>query len=194
MWQLLREIRTRLAMLLGFGKVTLSQDGGDIQTVQYLNTLEVRDGTYRMTEFGFSSSLPAGSDVLIGYLGGHRSNAVIFASNHPASRFRNLTPGESVLYNQWGLHILLTQQGIVVDAKGQDVTIHQAKQATIVASTKVVIDTPLLEVTGDIVDNVGSNQASLRALRDNYRQHVHEIEGVQTGKDSVISKTIKEPV
>ncbi|HGJ5878438.1 MAG TPA: phage baseplate assembly protein, partial [Arsenophonus nasoniae] len=44
-------------MLLGFGKVTLSQDGGDIQRVQYRNSLEVRDNTYRMTEFGFSSSL-----------------------------------------------------------------------------------------------------------------------------------------
>uniref|UniRef100_A0A3B0MPY1 Bacteriophage Mu Gp45 N-terminal domain-containing protein n=1 Tax=Arsenophonus endosymbiont of Trialeurodes vaporariorum TaxID=235567 RepID=A0A3B0MPY1_9GAMM len=194
MWQCLREMKTRLSMLLGFGKVTLSQDGGDIQRVQYRNSLEVRDNTYRMTECGFSSSLLAGSDVLIGYLGGYRSQAVIFASNHPASRFRNLRSSESVLYNQWGLHILLTEQGIVINANGQDVTIHQAKQATIVASTKVRIDTPLLEVSGDIIDNAGHNQSTLKTLRERFNQHVHYIEGVETGKATVTSKTIKEPV
>ncbi|HGJ5857230.1 phage baseplate assembly protein [Arsenophonus nasoniae] len=194
MWQVLREMKTRLSMLLGFGKVTLSQDGGDIQRVQYRNSLEVRDNTYRMTEFGFSSSLPAGSDVLIGYLGGYRSQAVIFASNHPASRFRNLHPGESVLYNQWGLHILLTEQGIVIDAKNNDVTVNNADKVTVNARTEVVLNTPLLKVSGDIIDNAGRNQSTLKTLRERFNQHVHDIEGVETGKSTVTSKTIKEPV
>lgn len=194
MWQVLREMKTRLSMLLGFGKVTFSQDGGDIQRVQYRNSLEVRDNTYRMTEFGFSSSLPAGSDVLIGYLGGYRSQAVIFASNHPASRFRNLRSGESVLYNQWGLHILLTEQGIVIDANNNDVTINNADKVTVNARTEVLLNTPLLKVSGDIIDNAGRNQSTLKTLRERFNQHVHDIEGVETGKATVTSKAIKEPV
>ena len=81
--QILRDIKTRIAMIIGFGKTTLSEDSGSSQKVQYHNAMEVRDGTIRYTDFGFSSSLPAGSDVLIAYLNGNRSDAIIIASNHP---------------------------------------------------------------------------------------------------------------
>ncbi|TOL45006.1 baseplate assembly protein, partial [Vibrio parahaemolyticus] len=59
MSQILRDIKTRIAMMIGFGKTTLSEDGGNTQKVQYHNNMEVRDGTIRYTDFGFSSSLPA---------------------------------------------------------------------------------------------------------------------------------------
>lgn len=192
--QILRDIKTRIAMIIGFGKTTLSEDGGSSQKVQYHNTMEVRDGTIRYTDFGFSSSLPAGSDVLIAYLNGNRSDAIIIASNHPAYRHQNLKPGESVLYNQWGLHILMTEEGIVIEAKDKDVTINNANKVTVNAKTEVLLNTPLLKVTGDILDNCEQNKSTLKVLRDSYNKHDHEVKKVQSGNSNITSETIKEKV
>ena len=194
MSQILRDIKTRIAMMIGFGKTTLSEDGGNTQKVQYHNNMEVRDGTIRYTDFGFSSSLPAGSDVLIAYLNGNRSNAIIFASNHPPSRHQNLKSGESVLYNQWGLHILMTEEGIVIEAKDKEVTVNNAKKVTVNASTEVLLNTPILKVTGDIIDNCEGNKSTLKVLRDSYNKHNHDVKNVQSGGSNIPSEAIKEKV
>lgn len=194
MSQILRDIKTRIAMMIGFGKTTLSEDGGNTQKVQYHNNMEVRDGTIRYTDFGFSSSLPAGSDVLIAYLNGNRSNAIIFASNHPSSRHQNLKSGESVLYNQWGLHILMTEEGIVIEAKDKEVTVNNANKVTVNASTEVLLNTPILKVTGDIIDNCEGNKSTLKALRDSYNKHNHDVKNVQSGGSNITSEAIKEKV
>ena len=76
----------QIKMLLGLGRVSAFDDSDGIQTVQYQTQLEVHSDTPRLAEFGFSSGLPAGSDVVIGFLGGDRSNGLIIASNHPAYR------------------------------------------------------------------------------------------------------------
>lgn len=192
--QILRDIRTRIAMLIGFGKTTLSDDSGNSQKVQYYNNMEVRDGTIRYTDFGFSSSLPAGSDVLIAYLNGNRSDAIIIASNHPSSRHLNLKSGESVLYNQWGLHILMTEEGVVVEAKNKEVTVNNANKVTVNASTEVLLNTPLLKVTGNIIDNCESNESTLKELRDSHNKHNHPIKNIQTGNSNITSESIKEKV
>ncbi|EMF4353468.1 phage baseplate assembly protein [Providencia rettgeri] len=194
MSQILRDIKTRIAMMIGFGKTTLSEDGDNTQKVQYHNNMEVRDGTIRYTDFGFSSSLPAGSDVLIAYLNGNRSNAIIFASNHPSSRHQNLKSGESVLYNQWGLHILMTEEGVVIEAKDKEVTVNNAKKVTVNASTEVLLNTPILKVTGDIIDNCEGNKSTLKALRDSYNKHNHDVKNVQLGGSNITSEAIKEKV
>lgn len=194
MSQILRDIKTRIAMMIGFGKTALSEDGGNTQKVQYHNNMEVRDGTIRYTDFGFSSSLPAGSDVLIAYLNGNRSNAIIFASNHPSSRHQNLKSGESVLYNQWGLHILMTEEGVVIEAKDKEVTVNNAKKVTVNATTEVLLNTPILKVTGDIIDNCEGNKSTLKALRDSYNKHNHDVKNVQSGGSNITSEAIKEKV
>lgn len=60
----------QIKMLLGIGRVTAFDDSNGVQTVQYQTPLEVHSDTPRLAEFGFSSGLPAGSDVVIGFLGG----------------------------------------------------------------------------------------------------------------------------
>lgn len=51
---------------------------------------------------------------------------------------------------------------------------------TLVSPTEVVLETPLLKVSGDIRDNYHTNtHMTLKSLRDNYNLHKHD--GVQTG-------------
>ena len=122
MIQNLRKSATRIAGMLGIGRITSQKDSGVVQEVQYQTPLEVASAP-RFSDFGFSSGLPAGADVVIAFLGGDRSSPVVIASNHQGYRHTGLKPGETVIYNQWGLNIHLTESGTFIDAKGKDVEI-----------------------------------------------------------------------
>ncbi|TPG62548.1 phage baseplate assembly protein domain-containing protein [Ewingella americana] len=184
----------RAMMMLGIGRATLTNDGGGIQQIQYETPLEVKNNTPRLMEFGFSSSLPEGADVLIAYLSGDRSNAVVIASGHKSSRKTGLNPGETILYNLWGMHFKLMETGIEVDASGQPVTVINSTKVTIVASEEIYADTPLLKCTGDIIDNAGSNTTTLKNLRDTYNGHNHVVKNVQSGSSSPTSEKPGEQV
>lgn len=69
----------------------------------------------------------------------------------------------------------------------------------IVAPNGINITTPDMYVSGnirtggDITDNVGTQSASLKTLRDKYDQHKHPVPGVQTGGSTVTSNTTDKP-
>ncbi|ARZ01731.1 baseplate assembly protein [Yersinia ruckeri] len=184
----LSRLYRQVKMMLGVGRVTASSDAGSAQTVQYQTPLEVRGNTPRMAEFGFSSALPVGSDVVIGFLGGDRSSAVIIASNHQAYRHTGLSAGETVIYSQWGQFIKLTEAGIIIEANNQPVTVNNATEVTINATDSVLMKTPILKVTGDIIDHCESNSATLKTLREAYNSHKHPVKNVQGGSATITSE------
>lgn len=184
----LAKLYRQIKMMIGVGRVTGSHDGGSVQTVQYQTPLEVRSDTPRLAEFGFSSGLPAGTDVVIGFLGGDRSSAVIIGSNHQSFRHVGLNSGETVIYSQWGQYVKLTEAGIIIEANGQPVTVNNATEVTINAAEKVRLNTPLLEVSGDIVDNADSNSTTLKTLREAYNTHNHQLKNVQGGSSTLTSE------
>ncbi|WP_224375863.1 phage baseplate assembly protein domain-containing protein [Klebsiella grimontii] len=181
------------ANMLGVGRVTAMKDDGGTQSVQYQTPLEVANA-HRLAEFGFSSGLPVGTDVMLVFLGANRSNPVVIASNHQGYRHSDLNPGETVMYNQWGLYIQLTEAGINIDAKGQDVTVNNAKNLTATATEQAKLITPKLLVTGDVIDNCETNDKTLKQLRDAYNDHDHEVKGVEQGNDTVTSEKPGEQV
>lgn len=134
--QNLKKSATRIAGMLGIGRITTQKDSGVVQEIQYQTPLEVASAP-RLSDFGFSSGLPAGSDVLIAFLGGDRSSPVVIASNHQSFRYTGLKPGETVVYNQQGMNIHLTEEGIFIDAKGKDVEINNARNITATATEQV---------------------------------------------------------
>ncbi|EMO6449559.1 phage baseplate assembly protein [Raoultella planticola] len=188
-----RHFTARIASLLGIGRVTAMNDSGGTQSVQYQTPLEVASA-HRLAEFGFSSGLPVGSDVVLAFLGGDRSNPVVIATSHQGYRHSGLNSGESVMYNQWGLNILLTENGVFVDAKGKNVEVNNATTVTINASESILANTPLLKCTGDIVDNCESNSKTLKQLRDAYNVHDHDVKEVQSGESTITSEKTTEQV
>jgi phage baseplate assembly protein V len=140
----------RVQLFVTRGRITLSNDAGNVQLLQVrLGAQELRDSTPRLGEFGHASRPPAGSDVVVLFVAGDRSNGVVVASGHQASRPRNLLEGESQLYDLWGRSVYLTQDGgIVVEALGTPVTVNNATTVTVNASAKVQFNTPVLEVSG----------------------------------------------
>lgn len=193
MKQLIKHAATRIAGMLGIGRITALKDSGVVQSVQYQTPLEVASAP-RMAEFGFSSGLPAGTDVVLAFIGGDRSSAVVIASNHQGYRYTGLKSGETVLYNQWALNILLTEKGIFLDAKGKDVEVNNATNVTINASKGILAKTPILRCTGDIVDNCETNTRTLKELRDAHNDHDHVVKSAQIGNDDIRSEKSEDQV
>lgn len=178
-----------LTVVTGWGRVTQQNDSGGAQLLQVqVNDRETIDGLPRIGEFGLASVPPEGSDIAMMNLGGGRNNAVIVGTNHQQSRPRNLHPGETMLYSQDGKYVYLTASGgISVFANGQPVTVTGATTVTITAATKVRMETPLLECTGDIVDNCDTTGRSMAADRVIFDEHDHNVRNVQGGASTIVS-------
>ncbi|KWR88762.1 phage baseplate assembly protein V [Cupriavidus sp. IDO] len=186
---ILERAARRVLLSLARALVTTVNDSGGVQMMQVkLNALETRDNTPRMSEFGLSSNPPVGSDAIVVFLGGDRSNGVVLGTVHQPSRPKNLAPGETMLYSQDGKQIYLTASGgIVVDAKNQAVTVNNATTVTIKAATKVRMETPRFECTGDVVDNCDTGGRSMASERVIFNGHNHDVHNVQGGGSTITS-------
>ena len=115
-----------VSMMIGRGRIRLTNDAAGVQELQVqLSAAEVRDNAPRIAEFGFSSVPPAGSDAVLIFLGGERTEAIVIATNHQPSRPRNLAAGESIQYSQDGKYVKITASGgIIIETLGQGLTIN----------------------------------------------------------------------
>jgi phage baseplate assembly protein V len=163
----------RIWNMLAAGTVAAINDTGTVMQLQIqLGYMEVHT-LPAPQHFGFSSVPPVGSNTVSVYIAGDRSNGIIVATNNQTLRPANKQSGEAMVYDAWGRQIYLSVAGIVVNANGAPVTVNDATTVTINASTEVVMNTPLLEVSGDIQDNFGSNADTMRSMRTTYNQHDH---------------------
>ncbi|MFM0306281.1 phage baseplate assembly protein V [Paraburkholderia sp. RL17-383-BIF-A] len=182
---------------IGWARITFTNDGGNVQFVQVqVNDLETIDDLPRVAEFGLTSVAPDGSDVVMVNLGGGRNNAVVVATGHQESRPKGLKAGETMIYSQDGKSVYFTAGGgILIDAKGQDVVVNNAKDYTInctgkfkvVAPGGVLFDAPTNESTGDMRDNIETNPNTAAESRVIFNEHDHAVTGIQFGGDTRIS-------
>jgi phage baseplate assembly protein V len=178
-------IARRLRFVSRPGRTTLpADDSGNVQKMQVrLGPYEIIHPIKRLAEFGFASSPPAGSDVLAVFVAGDVSNGVVVATAHQPSRLKNLNPGEAALYDVLGRYIYLTKDnGIVIEAANDKVTVNHATEVTINASAKVTLNTPELHVTGNITCE-GDVSDSVRSMADDrgiYNGHTHPVSGGDT--------------
>jgi phage baseplate assembly protein V len=181
----------RVLLAVGRGKVGPVVDTGTVQTMQVtLGPLEVRDGTPRIAEFGFTSNPPIGSDAVGLFVAGDRTNGVVIGTNHQQSRPTGLASGESKMYCLDGKFIYLTAGGgISVFANGEPVNVTGATTVTITASEEVIADTPILKCTGDIIDNYQTNTKTMAVMRQDYDEHGHPVVNVEGGESTIISGT-----
>ena len=169
----------RVMALLGRGQITLVDDTGLAQVVQVdtgpvgtKGTLGLGTKRLRIAEYGLACNPPIGADAVLVFLNGDRTQGVVIATNHKASRPLNLLEGETMLFNGVrGTSIRMGDAGIVVQANGQPVTVHNAGT--------VRLETARLEVTGDIIDHCDAQSATVKNLRDAYDAHKHT--GVAAG-------------
>ncbi len=187
----LEDLKFRVLGIIGRGRVKFVDDSGPVQEMQVLmNGIETPDNRMRVPEFGFTSNPPEDSDVIAVHIAGDRSAGAVLGTNHQPSRPTGLQPGETMLYSEDGKYVYLTAAGgIVVEAKGQPVTVNNASNVTvncsgifkIVAPGGVQIVAPTVTSTGDIQDNSGTNSHTMAQMRSIYDTHTHPVPNVQLG-------------
>lgn len=152
--RLLRPLRQRIMFMLARGIVKLSNSASNMQTLQ-ITVLdgEVLGDVEHFEPFGFTSRPLAGAEVLTASMAGNRSHTVVLCASDRRYRKINLQPGEAAVFTSDGSEIHLKINGEIV----------------IKAASKVTVDTPMLECTGDVSDTTGTMQE----MRDVFNLHTH---------------------
>jgi phage baseplate assembly protein V len=165
-------IARALWMLVCRGVVAAVNDGARMQALQLrLTADETKDGVERFQPFGLTAHPMSGAEAVVLFPGGRRDHALCVVVDDRRHRPTGLEPGETCLYNAHGITLTLKDDGTL----------------TIVAPTKVRIETPLLEVTGEIRDRCDADGTTMEAMRTAYDGHRHG--GVQTGGGQTATPT-----
>ena len=162
----LRSLQRKMALIIGRGRVGFTNEATGLRRVQIeLLPGEVRNEVEHVEPFGLTAAPMPGAEHVTAAVGGGRDHPVVIVIADRRYRPRGLANGEVCLYDANGHRILLTKTGIVVEAAGNPLTIRGA--------SKVRMETPRLEVTGQIVDLCDMQAASIADLRVAYDRHHH---------------------
>jgi phage gp45-like len=125
----------RVMMTIMPMKVTATDDTGPVHRAQVRGfPNETIDNMPVLQIYGLASHAMAGSDGMAIFASGDRSNGVIIATGNQKYRLRNLASGEVALYTDEGDFVKLSRGKIIA----------------IKCGTKVHLDCPLVEMTGDL--------------------------------------------
>lgn len=164
-----KRIARKLASIrLAFrGVINIVKAAGQVQLIQAaaMSGEKLQDAEY-FQHYGFTSNPPAGSMAIVLPIGGKSAHAIVIATEHGASRIKNLASGETAIYT----------------LNGDKIIIHLDGTIEVDASTKVQITSPLvnmsgnLTVTGSIVANgdiSDHSTNSMAGMRNTYNTHTH---------------------
>lgn len=132
--------RARLTQLNGDPALQLAQGQG--LAGEQAQAVEV------VQQFGFSSGIPEGSQLIVQPLAGRSSANVVIATEHGAYRLK-VGPGEARMYSQEGAYVHI-RQGRVIEAECDDFRLRVKNAAVIEAGQGVLIDTPQTTLTGNL--------------------------------------------
>lgn len=163
----------KLANMLARGVVKRTTDTTGTQSMQLaLMEGEIRDNLEHPQEFGFTSQAPTGSEAIAAFFGGNRDHGSVLLVFDKATRPKDLSAGETCVFNAHGCKIYLRAGGnIEIIAPGQ---------VTITSPTVTMSGN--LEVTGDIssAGQISDGTRSMSADRAIYNSHTHTETGSTT--------------
>ncbi len=171
--KLTEDMRGKVRLMVGRALLTAISDAGAIQTAQaQLLADETHDGMERVQEYGFTSVPLAGAEGVVVFVGGNRDHGLVVATDDRRYRKKGMNPGEVALYTNEGDYIILKNGRVIQVVAGTEIDV-TAPTVVVKASSKVRMDTPLLEVTGDIKDNCDGTGKSMSGMRTTYNSHTH---------------------
>ena len=168
----LRRLQRQSNMMTARGVISATDDTQGVHKVQVRVTpRETIDGVPVVQLYGFSSHAKVGSEAHLLFVAGDRSRAVVVATNDADARVRNIKPGEVALFTDEG--------DVIVLGRDHHISITTTGTVTVKADTKVRVETPRLECTGDIIDHCDTQSNTNANMRSIYNSHTHH--GVQPG-------------
>ncbi len=169
----------RINNMVARAVVWMADNSTKLQQVQVsMQADEVRIAE-RFQNYGFSSVPLSESEAVLLFVGGLRDHAIAIAVDDRRYRPTDWIEGEVGIYTHEGDYLRLKNGRIVevvagaaVDVTAPDVTVH--------AATKVRLDTPMLECTGEIKDRCDSDGKTMEQMRNTYNTHTHNETGSVT--------------
>lgn len=156
----------RIALSVSRAVIRLVNDAAKLQGVQVvLLDGEARAEIERFQQYGFTSVPLDGCEAIALSIGGSRSHMAVVATDDRRYRYRNLQPGETCIYNQHGDRVHIREDGTL----------------DVVARTKVYVDAPMTECTGNAHvkgnvtcdGDVSDKNGSMQEMREFYNAHMH---------------------
>ena len=159
-------LRRQLRQLVARGVVRLIDDAAKCQRLQVsLLADETRDRAEHIQPYGLTAHPFPGADAVVLHPFGQRSHPLVILVGDRRYRLTGLAQGEVALYDDQGQKIVLK--------RGRKIEV-DTDELIVKAATKARFETPLVEVTGDVVDNLsGGNSTTIRGMRSIYDSHVH---------------------
>lgn len=150
----------------GIQVVKLSLLAGEVKEVE------------RMQNFGFTSVPPVDSEGVTVFVGGDREHGICLALDHREKRLKNLTVGQSALYDESGAKIWLKNDGSIDIQASNDTKIQLKNNGTIdlVTQSKVNVLAPMVDLGSGTKEPVLNGQT----FQTGYNTHVHTAFGVPT--------------
>lgn len=134
----------------GLGEVKMTDDSKDTQEAQITGYGGfARDRARRYETYGISIRPLKGAGVLWQFVGWISGHVAILAYPEPRYRKKNLQEGEVCLYTDEGDYILLSRGRIIKVVAGTEIDV-TAPTVVVTASTKIKLDSPAIEFTGDV--------------------------------------------
>ena len=150
------------------GVITAIKTSEEISSVQ-LNLLAdtTQDDVEFWQHFGFTSAPPLDENTraLMVSVAGNQDHGVVIATENGKFRVKDLNPGESCVYSEFGDKIHF-KNGRIIDI--------QTETLNITSSKELNINSPKVKISGEIeASNVKDSQGSLGVLRDWSTTHTH---------------------
>jgi phage baseplate assembly protein V len=188
----------RLQLVIGRGRIRVVDDSTPAQTLQVqLGADETKDALPRIAEYGFTSNPPPGTDAVVIFLAGERTNGVVVATNNQQFRMRNLETGEVAIYDNRGRFVLLGAGGIHVQGNADPILVETTGTITanaggdinatssggavnVTAAASIKLEAPFIHLKGSSIvleaPGVGIDASILDGQRrdDDERRHRHQ--------------------
>ncbi|MDD9911663.1 MAG: phage baseplate assembly protein V [Alphaproteobacteria bacterium] len=176
-YKLLLPLKNRISNMLRRFVLENANDGTKMQSVKVKGRAdEILENCERFQNYGLTSVPHAGAEAIALSLSGNQSHTVVIAVDDRRYRLKGLAKGEVALYTDEGDTIHL-KRGNAMDINTGTLTIN--------ASTKVQINSPLVETSdkikagndiqaiGDIQDLMNSGGKTMGSMRSTYNSHKH---------------------
>lgn len=106
--KLIAPLRRRVQLMIGRAVLKAIDDSKKVQSVQAALTADnIGDDIERYQEYGFTSVPFSGCEAVIVYVGGNMAHGIIVATDDRTKRPTGLTEGDTALYTDKGVRVLL---------------------------------------------------------------------------------------
>ncbi len=140
--KLIAPLKRRVMLMVGRAVLCAVNDDTKMQRLQVsLLEGELCDQVERLQQYGFTSHPHPGAECAVVFIGGNRDHGLVIAVDDKRYRLKSLKRGEVALY---------TDEGDKIHLKRNRTIEIETKCLVIKAAEKVRMETPLVEVSGEI--------------------------------------------